>query len=165
MKKAPAFKDFKLIQNYCVGICVSRWNHDITDKLCKSAVKTLINNGLSRKNITILHVPGSFELPTASHWLAEQKNIHGVISIGCIIKGETKHDEYLAQAVANGLVSVSIKTGKPVSFGVLTTNNYKEAEDRSGGKKGNKGEEAAYAVLEMMGIYKKFTKYDFRITI
>jgi 6,7-dimethyl-8-ribityllumazine synthase len=133
-----------------VGIVVAEWNEVITEALYQGAYSSLITHGFKKSNIVRKNVPGSFELTLGALWLAEEKEIDAVICLGCVIQGETPHFDYICQAVANGITNVNIKTRKPVIFGVLTTLNQKQAEDRAGGKYGNKGEEAALTVIKML---------------
>lgn len=135
-----------------IGIVVSTWNSEITEALCEGAQSALLAAGIRKRNILLHRVPGSFELPLAAKWMTDQKGIDGVIALGCVIQGETPHFDYICQAVANGLMKVNLSSGKPVAFGVLTTLNKKQAEDRAGGRLGNKGEEAAVTVLEMLSV-------------
>ena len=141
------------IGDYRIGILKSEWNKSITDLLANSSKSYLLEEGVKKNNINFKIVPGSMELVTASNFLFEtDKNLDGIIALGCIIKGETDHDKYIANAVSNGLLNVSIKYNKPVIFGVLTTNSLSQALERCGGKKGNKGEEAAYSLLRMLDL-------------
>lgn len=140
----------KKLRNKRIGIVVSEWNAEITDALFDGAYSTLLAQGVEKKNIRTCSVPGSFELPLAAQWLAEQKSIDAVVALGCVIQGETPHFDYICQAVAQGIMRVGLDTGKPVAFGVLTTLNKKQAEERAGGTLGNKGEEAALTVLKML---------------
>lgn len=133
-----------------IGIVVSEWNDQITDSLLSAANEVLLSHGAKAKNIFIKYVPGSFELPLAAQYLASQKNIEAVICLGCVIQGETRHFDFICEAVANGIINVSLKYNKPVIFGVLTTNNIQQALDRAGGKHGNKGEEAAITAIKML---------------
>ena len=136
-----------------ITILKSEWNSNITDLLVNSSKAYLLEEGLKKNDIDVKIVPGSMELVSASNILFEKnKNIDGIIAIGCIIKGDTDHDKYIANAVSNGLLNVSIKYNKPVIFGVLTTNSISQALERCGGKKGNKGEEAAYSLLKMLDL-------------
>lgn len=134
-----------------IALVVAEWNSEITEAMATAAVDTLQRAGLSKKNILRSQVPGSFELPLRALQLAERKSVDAVICIGCVIKGETAHFEYICQAVAQGIMDVSLRTRKPVAFGVLTTLTHAQALDRAGGKYGNKGEEAAATVLQMLG--------------
>ena len=140
------------VKNKKIGIVVSEWNDQITDSLLSAAHEVLTAHGAKLKNIHIKYVPGSFELPLAAQYLASQKDIDAVICLGCVIQGETRHFDFICDAVANGITSVGLKYNKPVIFGVLTTNNIQQALDRAGGKHGNKGEEAAITAVKMLGI-------------
>jgi 6,7-dimethyl-8-ribityllumazine synthase len=144
-------KNLMSIKNKKIGIVVSEWNDQITDSLLSAAREVLSNYSAKPKNIVIKYVPGSFELPLAAQYLASQKEIDAVICLGCVIQGETRHFDFICDAVANGITSVGLKFNKPVIFGVLTTNNIQQALDRAGGKHGNKGEEAAITAVKMLG--------------
>lgn len=133
-----------------VGIVVARWNEEITGALLSGARTALEHAGYKTKDIIIHFVPGSFELPLSAQWLAAKREISGVICLGCLIKGDTPHFDYISQAAAHGIMNVGLKTSKPVIFGVLTTYTHQQAIDRAGGKLGNKGEEAAVSLLEML---------------
>ena len=143
-------KNMGSIKNKKVGIVVSEWNDEITDSLLSAAQEVLLNQGAKPKNITIKYVPGSFELPLAAQYLAAEKDIDAVICLGCVIQGETRHFDFICDAVANGITNVGLKYSKPVIFGVLTTNSLQQALDRAGGKHGNKGEEAAFTAVKML---------------
>lgn len=132
-----------------IGIVVADWNAHITHALFEGCYDTLIKHGVEEQNIKTVQVPGTFELPTGAKLLLASKSYDAVICIGCVIKGETKHDEYINNAVAQGLVNLSIMSSKPVIFGVLTPNDEQQALDRAGGKYGNKGVEAAVTALRM----------------
>lgn len=140
------------------GIVVSEWNAEVTEALFEGAYDTLIKHGAGKDNIYKTYVPGSFELSLGSQWLAERPDIDAVIALGCVIQGETKHFDFICDAVAKGIIDVSLKFNKPVIFGVLTPNSMKQALDRSGGKHGNKGDEAAITAIKMLGLYNKITK-------
>ena len=134
-----------------VAIVVSKWNDTITEALFEGASAVLRAAGVPSGNIARYDVPGSFELPLGAQIaLKKQPGIHGVIALGCIIQGETRHFDFIAQAVADGLMRLNLDSGKPVIFGVLTPDTDQQAADRAGGKYGNKGEEAAVAFLEMV---------------
>jgi 6,7-dimethyl-8-ribityllumazine synthase len=135
-----------------IGIVVSEWNEQVTESLYAGALKTLVEGGILRENIERINVPGSFELSLGSQWMAEQENIDAVICLGCVIQGDTKHFDFICNAVANGITNVGLKFNKPVIFGVLTPNNLKQALDRAGGKHGNKGDEAAATALGMLAL-------------
>ncbi|MCE3278404.1 MAG: 6,7-dimethyl-8-ribityllumazine synthase [Bacteroidetes bacterium] len=137
-----------------MGIVLSEWNSEITGSLFDGAIKTLVANGVSKDDIIITTVPGSFELTLGAQFLCEDKTIDGVIALGCVIQGETRHFDFICDAVAHGITNVSLKYNKPVIFGVLTPNDMQQAEDRSGGKHGNKGDEAAITALKMVALKK-----------
>jgi len=132
------------------AILVSEWNTDVTEALFSGAYQTLLQHGATAENIVRGNVPGSYELTLAAQWMAQRSDIDAVIAIGCVIQGETKHNDYINHAVAQGLTNVSLKTNKPVIFGVLTPNNQQQALDRAGGKHGNKGDEAAITAIKML---------------
>ena len=136
-----------------VAIVVSKWNPEITEALFKGAKETLLGAGIPEAHISRLEVPGSYELPLGARMaLGSQKSYDGVICIGCVIQGETRHFEFISQAVSTGIMQVGIATNKPVIFGVLTPDTMAQAMDRAGGKYGNKGQEAAVALLEMLDL-------------
>ncbi len=134
------------------GIVVAEWNAEITEAMCEAAVATLQKYGADEKSIIKQYVPGSFELPLAAQFMAESDKVDAVICLGCIIQGETKHSDFIANSVANGIQNVAMKYSLPVIFGVLTPNNIEQARDRAGGKHGNKGEDAAIAAIKMTHI-------------
>jgi 6,7-dimethyl-8-ribityllumazine synthase len=133
------------------AVIVSEWNEEVTESLYQGAYETLIANGVAKENIIKKSVPGSFELTLAAQWMAEQESIDAVICLGCVIQGETRHFDFICDAVAHGVTNVSLKYNKPVIFGVLTPNTQKQALDRAGGKHGNKGDEAAITAVKMLG--------------
>jgi 6,7-dimethyl-8-ribityllumazine synthase len=137
------------------GIIVSEWNSEITGSLEEGARKTLLKYNASSSNITVIHVPGSFELPSGAHFLAGKGGFDAFILLGCIIRGETSHYDYVCQGVTQGTMSLNLKYGIPFIFGVLTTENKQQALDRAGGKYGNKGEEAAITAIKMVALMKK----------
>lgn len=133
-----------------IAIAVAEWNAEITGSLYNGAVQTLINNGVLAENIVSIAVPGTFELTSAADILLQKhQDLDAVICLGCVIQGETRHFDFICDAVAQGITQVSIKYSKPVIFGVLTTNDQQQAIDRAGGKHGNKGDEAAITALKM----------------
>jgi 6,7-dimethyl-8-ribityllumazine synthase len=134
-----------------IGIVVSEWNDQVTDALLSGAIDILKAQGIKNDNLIIKYVPGSFELSLGAQYLAGEKKIDAVICLGCVIQGETRHFDFICDAVANGITNVSLKYNKPVVFGVLTTNTLQQALDRAGGKHGNKGEEAAFTAIKMLG--------------
>lgn len=130
-----------------VGVVVSKYNSDITGELLKGALNTLRDYHVPERNITVVEVPGSFEIPYGCLALIKKKKPHAIIALGCVLKGETKHDEYIASAVSHGIMDLSLDHNIPISFGVLTPNTLAQARTRSRGKY-NKGVEAALAALE-----------------
>ena len=134
------------------AIVVAEWNDEITEPLFQGAYNALINLGAKKSHIIRKNVPGSFELPLAAQWMAEKKDIDAVVCLGCVIQEETPHFDYICHGVTYRIMKVSLKTNKPVAFGVLTTLNKQQAMDRAGGKLGNKGEEAALTVVKMLEI-------------
>ncbi|CAA6830461.1 MAG: 6,7-dimethyl-8-ribityllumazine synthase (EC [uncultured Aureispira sp.] len=134
------------------GIIVADWNKEITHALYEGCYDTLIKHGAKAENIHSLQVPGTFELPQGARILNKNRNVDATICIGCVIKGETSHNEYINMSVAQGLQNMAIATSKPFIFGVLTPNSMEQAIDRAGGKYGNKGVEAAVTALRMAGL-------------
>ena len=134
-----------------IGIVVSEWNHEITGNLLSGARETLIKYGCSENDIYVEGVPGSFELPLGAQFMLENKalNLDAVICLGCVIRGETSHFDYVCQATALGIKDVGIKYNKPVIFGVLTDDNIEQSRARSGGQHGNKGDESAVTAIKM----------------
>lgn len=131
-----------------VAVVVSRYNRSITDKLLTGALRAYEQRGGAAASVRVVEAPGAYELPTLAHAAAGLGTFKGVVALGCIIKGETSHDQHIAMAVAQGLVGVTLVTGVPCAFGVLTVDTPKQAEDRAGGAHGNKGQEAMDAVLD-----------------
>jgi 6,7-dimethyl-8-ribityllumazine synthase len=131
-----------------IGIVVSQWNNKITDGLYNGAFTTLIKSGVSENNIQKIEVPGSFELIFGAK-IQSKKEVDAIICLGSIIQGETKHFDYVCQAVSNGIKDLNITLDIPVIFGVLTDNTMEQALNRSGGKHGNKGIEAAVTAIKM----------------
>ncbi len=136
------------------GIVVSEWNEKITNGLLEGAYSTLIKNGASENNIIVKHIPGTFELPLGAQSLFEKTNVDAVICLGSVIQGETKHFDYVCEGAALGIKDVALKYNKPTIFGVLTDNTLQQAIDRSGGKHGNKGDEAAVTAIKMVDFQK-----------
>ena len=137
---------------YSFGIVVAEWNTEITHALYEGAYQSLVNNGALPQNIFTYTVPGSFELTTGAELLLNSTKLDAIICLGCVIQGETRHFDFICNAVANGITNVAIKYSKPVIFGVLTTDNQQQAIDRSGGKHGNKGDEAAITAIKMANL-------------
>lgn len=137
-------------KTYKIGIVAAEWNPEVTNAMCQGAVDTLREHGVLKKNITVVRVPGTFELTTAADLLLTRTNVDAVICIGCVIQGETRHFEFICQAVSQGITNLALKHGKPVIFSVLTCNTMQQALDRAGGKHGNKGVEGAVTALKMI---------------
>ncbi len=133
-------------------IVVAEWNESITHALRDGAYETLLKYGAQATNIQVASVPGSYELSFGAQFYAKKNDVDAVICIGCVIQGETKHNDYINHAVAQGLTNVSLKYEKPVIFGVLTPNTEQQAIDRAGGIHGNKGDEAAITAIKMLGL-------------
>ena len=135
---------------YHFAIAVAEWNAEVTGALYNGALATLQQHGVKEENIISVAVPGSFELTAAAEILLNKHpQLDGVICLGCVIQGDTKHFDFICDAVAQGITQVGIKHSKPVIFGVLTTNDQQQAIDRAGGKHGNKGDEAAITAIKM----------------
>lgn len=147
----PNAKDFKF------GVVYSEWNFEVTNALKEGAVKTLLANGAKKENILIKTVPGSFELTLGAQYLAEFTEVDAIICLGCVIQGETRHFDFICDAVAKGITDLNIKYNQPFIFGVLTPENQQQAIDRSGGKHGNKGDEAAVTAIKMLALRNSFT--------
>ncbi|GAB2795139.1 6,7-dimethyl-8-ribityllumazine synthase [Rhabdobacter roseus] len=134
------------------AIVVAEWNEQVTEKLYEGAYQTLLAHGAAPERVLRGNVPGSFELTLGAQWFAERSDVDAVIALGAVIQGETKHNDYINHAVAQGLTHLGLKYGKPVIFGVLTPNTLEQALDRAGGKHGNKGDEAAMTAIKMLGL-------------
>ena len=131
------------------GIVVSEWNTSITENLFTAAKETLLENGAKENNITRLDVPGSFELIYGCKYLLQKQKYDAIIAIGCVIQGETKHFDFVCQAVSQGVKSLNLQFNAPTIFCVLTDNTLQQSKERSGGKLGNKGVECAIAAIKM----------------
>lgn len=144
----------KIYNNYKakIGIVVSEWNSQITNSLLEAAHQHLLSAGIENTNIIVKFVPGSFELPLGAQFLIENSNFDAVICLGCVIQGETRHFDFICNSVANSISNLNIKYSLPVIFGVLTTNDMQQAIERSGGKHGNKGIEAAQTAIKMINL-------------
>jgi len=151
------YKPFEVTDagNIVVGIVVSEWNATVTSSLREGALETLLKEGLREINIHIFSVPGSFELSYACMQMASSQKYDAIIAIGCVIRGETAHFDYVCSAVAQGIKDVNILTDTPTIFCVLTDDNKEQSFSRSGGKLGNKGVEAAVSALKMVEFRKK----------
>lgn len=142
--------------NMKFGIVVAEWNNEITFPMRDAAINSLIRHGASEENIVIKHVPGSFELTLAAQWLADTEEFDAIICLGCVIQGETRHFDFICDSVTQGITRLNMVYNIPVIFGVLTTNTLEQAKDRSGGKHGNKGDEAAITAIKMVALKKDF---------
>lgn len=131
-----------------IAVIVSRFNANITDKLLQGAMNAWQQAGGDVSTLQVVHVPGAFELPIVAQAMARTKKHDAVVCLGCVIRGDTDHYDYVCQGVTSGIMRAGLDTGVPVIFGVLTTNTLQQAEDRAGGKDGNKGEDAIYAAVE-----------------
>ncbi|MEC9340616.1 MAG: 6,7-dimethyl-8-ribityllumazine synthase [Pseudomonadota bacterium] len=140
------------------GIVVARFNDFITERLLGAAVDTLLRSGARQTDLTIVKVPGAFELPLAAARLAARQQIDGVVALGCVIRGATPHFDYVCAEAAKGLTRVALDSGKPVGFGLLTVNNIEQAIERAGTKAGNKGADAALSVVEMVDLMGKLSE-------
>lgn len=134
------------------AIVVARYNESITGKLLAGAVETLAGNGVADQSIDVAHVPGAWEIPLVAQRMAATGNYAAVLCLGAVIRGETTHDQHINRQVSSSLGQISLETGVPVLFGVLTCNSLEQAIHRSGGNVGNKGVECAEAALEMAGL-------------
>ena len=141
---------------YKFGIVVAAWNAEVTGALYRGAYDSLLNHQVKASNIVSVEVAGSFELVSGADLMLSNNDFDAVICLGCVIQGETKHFDFICNAVANGIANVGIKHTKPVIFGVLTTNNQQQALDRAGGKHGNKGDEAAITAIKMAALKMQF---------
>jgi 6,7-dimethyl-8-ribityllumazine synthase len=139
-----------------IGIVVAEWNSEVTFAMKEGAMQTLKEHGVKDDDIILRHVPGSFELTAGTQMMAGYTSVDAIISIGCVIRGETPHFDYICQGVTAGLTQVSIDFEIPVIFGVLTTGNLEQALDRAGGKHGNKGVEAAVTAIKMVALKRDF---------
>lgn len=140
------------------AIVVTRWNAFVVESLVQGAVGALMAHGVKEKDISIIYVPGAFEIPVTAHRLAKIGKHQAIIALGAVIRGGTPHFEYVAGECVKGLNSVSLEFGIPVSFGVLTVDSIEQAIERAGTKAGNKGEEAALSAFEMVSLLDKLEK-------
>lgn len=138
-----------------IGIVVSRFNEFITGKLLSGAVDTLLRHGVDDENISVAWVPGAFEIPLISKKMAETGKYDAIICLGAIIRGSTSHYELVCNEAAKGVAQVSLETGVPVLFGIITTENIEQAIERAGSKAGNKGSECAEGAIEMINLCKR----------
>ncbi len=142
-----------------IGIAVSEWNSQITESLLQGAITTLQANGVQPNDICVYHVPGSFELIYSCSQLVKEP-VDAVIAIGCVIRGDTPHFDYICEGTTYGLSRLNATQDIPVIYGLITTNSYEQALDRCGGKLGNKGDECAVTALKMIRFRQQFLKKD-----
>lgn len=135
-----------------MAVVVARWNGFVTDVLLEGALATLAKHGVADDDVSVIRVPGSFEVPAAALWAAQTGRLDAVICLGAVIRGETAHFEYVSAAAQQGILDVSLRTGVPVIFGVLTVDTVEQAMERAGGKEGHKGEEAAMTAIQMANL-------------
>jgi len=148
LNSVPSAKQMKF------GIVVSEWNNKITFALAEGAINTLKKHGATDENILLKYVPGSFELTLGAQLIAENNDVDAVICLGCVIQGETRHFDFICQGVTHGITELNLDFNLPFVFGLLTTDNLQQAEDRAGGKHGNKGDEAAITAIKMVALQK-----------
>jgi 6,7-dimethyl-8-ribityllumazine synthase len=149
------FEGDLLARDLRIAIVAARFNEFVVERLIGGAVDALLRHGAAEKNIELVRVPGAFELPLAVRRVAESKRYDLVVALGAVVKGDTAHFDHVAGQCAAGIGRVALDSGVPVAFGVLTTDTMEQAIDRAGGKAGNKGAEAALAVLEMANLLKR----------
>ncbi len=141
-----------------IAIVVSDWNTAVTSKLLQGAYETLVKFGVEEKDILVEHVPGSFELTFGAKVMIEKADVDAVIILGCVIQGETPHFTFVCNSVTEGTTQLNIQYAVPVVFGLLTTNTLEQAKARSGGRHGNKGDEAAITALKMIALSERYKK-------
>ena len=145
-------------ENMRFGILVSEWNYNITGALLEGAVKTLKTHGVKDENILVYHVPGSFELTFGSAQMIQSGKVDAVIAIGCVVRGDTPHFDYVCAGTTQGIAHLNATTDTPVIYGLITTNNMQQAEDRAGGCLGNKGDECAVTAIKMVALKQELKK-------
>lgn len=141
-----------------IGVVVSRFNQEVTDRLLQGALEALDGAKVSRRSITIVSVPGAFEIPGAAQRLASTKQVDAIVCLGAVIRGATEHFTYVSGAAQQGVLQVGLASGIPVTFGVLTTDTVEQALERSGGNRGNKGYDAALDAVEMANVHRVLNK-------
>ena len=137
-----------------------RYHHEVTDALCAAAVEAFTRAGGRMEDLRVVVTPGAFELTAVCQGLARRDDLDGVVALGCVIRGETAHDQYICESVAHGLTNITLATGKPVAFGLLTCHTKHQARERAGGGKGNKGTEAMAAVIETVRTLQDLTSKE-----
>lgn len=138
-----------------IAVITARWNAQVTDGLRDGALRALTKNSITAESIEDFAVPGAFELPLAAQRAARSGRFDGIITLGCVIRGDTPHFDYVCAETTRGIGEVALKEDIPVAFGLLTTDNLQQALDRAGDNEENKGEEAALTVLEMLALFKQ----------
>ena len=144
--------------DFSIGIVVSEWNDSITMNLLAGAKQALLDNGVPEASILVRFVPGSFELPLGAQLMLDNTDVDGVVAIGVVIQGETKHFDFVCQGTTQGIMQVNLEYNSPVAFCLLTDENIQQSIDRSGGVHGNKGTECAISCLKMIALKKSFEK-------
>jgi 6,7-dimethyl-8-ribityllumazine synthase len=142
-------------QDLTLAIVVSRFNQRLTERLLAGAQEALAKHGVDQERVDVVHVPGSFELPLTAQRLAETGRYQAVVCLGCVLRGETPHFEYVAGQAASGIARVGLDTRVPVIFGVVTADTLQQALDRAGGREGNKGFDAVLTAIEMANLMKR----------
>ncbi|MFH1798757.1 MAG: 6,7-dimethyl-8-ribityllumazine synthase [Candidatus Omnitrophota bacterium] len=153
MKNIKEIKGNLIAKGKKIGIVISRFNEFISTQLLRGAVDTLTQHGVDEADISVIWVPGSFEIPLATKKLAFSKNYDAVICLGTIIRGETPHFDFVASEAVKGIAKVSMDSDVPCIFGIITSDNLEQAIDRAGTKSGNKGRDAARTAIEMCNLY------------
>ncbi|MFO0675691.1 MAG: 6,7-dimethyl-8-ribityllumazine synthase [Polyangiaceae bacterium] len=143
------------------AIVASRFNAFIVDRLVDGAIDALVRHGAEAKNVTVVRVPGAWETPLVVSRLAKSKKVDAIVALGAVIRGSTPHFDYVASEVSKGVAQVSMSTGVPVTFGVLTTDTIEQSVERAGTKAGNKGWDAAVSAIEMVSLGKALSSHDF----
>lgn len=155
MREVTEYKGNLKPGDFRIAIVIAKFNSAITNNLLEGAVQTLLDLGLPQEYIEVYHVPGSFEIPlTVKKILEKKSNIDGVIALGAVIRGDTAHFDFVAGEAAKGVGSLSLQYGKPVMFGIITTDTVEQAMNRAGIKLGNKGAEAALGLWELLQMYR-----------
>jgi len=152
---SPSFTGDLVVRQQRFAIIVSRFNEFVSSRLLAAAIDTLGRHGCDQANITVMWVPGAWELPITAAKAAEIGQFEAIICLGCVIRGETPHFDYVAGEAAKGIAQVSLKTGLPIIFGVVTADSLEQAIQRAGAKAGNKGADAALAAIEMTNLFAK----------
>ena len=160
MRDTPTIAGAEDAAGLRVGLVVSVYHETVTKALSQGAIDALVHAGAPADQIVVIQVPGAFEVPFAARQAAETGRFDALVCLGCIIRGETPHFDYLASAVAHGISTVSQATGVPISFGVLTTNTYDEAVERAGAGSDNKGWEAAMAAVQLVNVVRGLIRND-----